>query len=224
MKFNSWPEGTYRIDKHTDWVKELNGFEIADHGLTHFQASRASAAEFEKLSYEQCIEKINKALKLFKKMGINPAGFAPPGWGVTHNLVKALIDLKFEYIAGCVDDTVEVATDVVANQAGIKNVKAFFTTELNGIINIPRNWNIHRSTIDRAEKIIKMNGVLGLHSHILDEYLGEKIGNGITEENLKNVEKLLDFIEENSLDVEFKNFSEVAKVQITEKIIPKNLA
>ena len=209
VKYNSWPGGTYSLDKHKNWVNNLKEFEVADHGLTHFQQARASAAEFERLSYEQCANKIQRALELFETVGVKPKGFAPPGWGVNDNLVKALKDFKFRYLAGCLDDTVEVGKDAVANQAGIKNVKAFFPTDLGGIVNIPRNWDIHKSSLERAENVIKLNGILGLHSHILDEYLGERIGNGITENNLKNVEKLLDSIENNSLDVEFKNFAEV---------------
>lgn len=211
MKYDHWPEGTFRIDKHKEWINELKDFEIGDHGLNHLQKRRPVSAEFEQLNYEQCVDKLKRIMEIFGNVGIRPEGFAPPGWGVNVNLIKALADFEFKYIAGSIDNSVVVGKNSLSNQAGIKNVSAFFPTNLGKVVNVPRNWDIHKSDVKRAEDIIRVGGVLGLHGHVMDDYMQQKIGNGITEENLKNVEKLLDFVEKNSPEVEYKTFSELSQ-------------
>ena len=218
VKYQHWPEGSFRIDKDKEWINRFQDFELADHGLHHFQDRRPVSAEFANLNYEQCAVRIKKILEIFSNTGVRPEGFAPPGWGVNENLLNALSDSEFKYVAGSIDDGVVVEKNSFSKQAGLTNVSAFFPTNLGKIWNIPRNWDIHKSDIERAEEIIKINGIVGLHAHILDEYLGQKIGNGITEDNLKNVEKLLDYLENSFSEIKYKTFLEVSQDTLSQSM------
>ena len=187
--------------------------EIGIHGCFHFHVIPPYSSEFKHLSEQEARKRIRMAVKKLTQARISfVKGFAPPGWGVSRGLLKVLAEEGFIYIAGSADFTSPVHVKAVSKEAGLKGVPLIFPSKVfSNLINVPRNWTPHRNDLDRALKIIELGGLLGIHMHVEDEYHGTYLGNGITVENIRRLEKLLDAIESTfGGSVDFLTFSEVA--------------
>ena len=64
---NKWPDNTFKLTKFPhwcDWIRKLvktKNFEVAIHGLYHFQPKYPYSAEFQNLDYEECMNRIADA-------------------------------------------------------------------------------------------------------------------------------------------------------------------
>lgn len=176
-----WEDEPFRIDKHKEWCKWLNKqkFEIAVHGLHHYQSRHPQSAEFENLNYEEAKRRIKEAEELFKKSGLKYVrGFRPPGWGENEYLIGVLKDLGFKFISRHPSHGEEIK-------------------DLNGIVNIPQNWDIASGTIKDVENILKSGKPILAKGHIFKNYGRDYNANGLDEKNYRNVIKLLEWIEKN---------------------------
>jgi peptidoglycan/xylan/chitin deacetylase (PgdA/CDA1 family) len=187
--------------------------EIGIHGCFHFHVIPPYSSEFKHLSEQETRRRIRIAVKKLARARISfVKGFAPPGWGVSRSLLKVLAEEGFIYIAGSADFMSPVHVKAVSKEAGLKGVPLIFPSRVfSNLINVPRNWTPHRNDLNRALKIIELGGLLGIHMHVENEYHGTYLGNGITVQNIRRLEKLLDAIE--SIfggSVDFLTFSEVA--------------
>jgi peptidoglycan/xylan/chitin deacetylase (PgdA/CDA1 family) len=215
----SFEPNRYDVEKSKAFSLYLAGLvkrgqiEIGIHGCFHFHVIPPYSSEFKHLSEEEARRRIRIAVKKLAQAGIPfVKGFAPPGWGVSRDLLKVLAEEGFIYIAGSADFTSPVHVKAVSKEAGLKGVPLIFPSKVfSNLINVPRNWTPHRNDLYRALKIIESGGLLGIHMHVEDEYHGTYLGNGITIENICRLEKLLDAIESTfGGSVDFLTFSEVA--------------
>jgi peptidoglycan/xylan/chitin deacetylase (PgdA/CDA1 family) len=187
--------------------------EIGIHGCSHFHNIPPYPSEFKYLDEREARRRIRIAINKLTRARIPfVKGFAPPGWGVSGSLLKALAKEGFIYIAGSADFTSPVTYNVTSMEAGLKGVPLIFPSLVSTkLVNIPRNWTPHRNSLARALKIIQLGGLLGVHMYVENVYHRVYLGNGITAENLNKLEKLVDTIKSiygNS--VSFLTFSEVA--------------
>jgi peptidoglycan/xylan/chitin deacetylase (PgdA/CDA1 family) len=192
---------------------ERGQVEIGIHGCFHFHVIPPYSSEFKHLSEQEARKRIRIAVKKLAQAGIPfVKGFAPPGWGVSRSLLKVLAEEGFIYIAGSADFMSPVHAKAVSKEAGLKEVPLIFPSKVfSNLINVPRNWTPHRNDLDRALKIIELGGLLGMHMHVENKYHGTYLGNGITVQNIRRLEKLLDVIESIfGSSTDFLTFSEVA--------------
>lgn len=88
--------------------------------------------------------KIRKSIKIFKRAEMPfTMVFSPSGWHITDNLIEALVDERFGYVAGSFDSNGYVNPTAKSQMSGIKGVDLFFPTLLRDrLINVPRSWDI----------------------------------------------------------------------------------
>jgi len=187
--------------------------EIGIHGCFHFTPIPPYSSEFLHLNYMEAVRRIKIAIYKLNRAEIPfIKGFAPPGWGVNKETLKALADEGFIYIAGSADFTTPITRNATSREAGLRGISLIFPSPIfSKLINIPRNWTPHRNDVKRALKIIESGGILGIHMHVENEYHGNYLGNGLTVENLSKLEKLVDTIARAYGDsVCFSTFSEIA--------------
>ena len=213
-----YPSGRFRLDQERikGWCKSIGRrisrgeFSVGMHGLSHFNPWLNFANEFAGLSYEECISRIRIAKEIFRKAKIKSVkGFAPPGWTITGNLITALLKEGFEYIAGAEDHLSPVDPLMYCNESGMY-VPLFYPRILHGgLVSIPRNWDMRWSGLDRAEEILKINGIIGVHGHVAKT---PGVINEISESTITNLRQLLEYLEEKHSDeIWFTNFNEVAQ-------------
>lgn len=200
-----WPHEKFNIsmEKNKAFVEYLNSLinkgiiEVGLHGLFHFNYIPPYASEFKFLDKNQIRKRIETALMILDKSNLRYIkGFAPPGWGVNRELVEVLDESSFTFIAGSADFKTPVSLNAQVYEAGLRGTSLLFPTRIGRkIINMPRNWTPHRNTILRAKQILELGGLLGIHLHIENECHGVWLGNGVTEENIAKLEKLIDFID-----------------------------
>jgi peptidoglycan/xylan/chitin deacetylase (PgdA/CDA1 family) len=212
-----WRLDTFAIEsaKYQAWCNFMreqvlsNKFSLGIHGYSHFNPTYF-AQEFQSLSYEETEHRIENALKMFDSANLPVSkGFAPPGWSVTGNLLTALVKYNFKYIAGCVDHHSPVAQNIFSSQAGLQSISLYYPqVMLGGLVHIPRNYDISESDIERAEEIINIGGVIGIHGHIAKM---PGINNPISTETINKLDKLLLYLEEKyNNEIWFTDFNEVS--------------
>ncbi len=199
-----------RIDLNKEFCtlfkKEISKkrFSAELHGLTHFSPENLSAEEFLYRDKEEIRKKIEESIEIFRRAKFpEPKVLAPPGWGVTTNLLAVLKEKNLA-IAGSMTSHA-LSARRKSKGAGLKNVSPLFPERVNGVLNIPRNWDLKEGTIERAEKIITLGGLIGIHAHIAP--IG--VQNDVNKENLSNLAKLLEWLESNCSEVQFMHFREV---------------
>jgi len=216
-----WPDGRFRIDQeqYRKWCafikrKVSDGkLSIGIHGLQHFQTYVRYSAEFLYPNTDECRQKLRTAKTLFNGANLPyTMGFAPPGWGITNSLIDALVSESFNYIAGCADADSPVSPAGLCKGAGIQGLPIYFPSVIKDkLVNVPRNWDLGKSSVERAEQIVKIGGLIGVHGHIADVYHGNKLENGVTQKNVQHLDELLHFLEENHPNkVWFTAFNDVA--------------
>lgn len=187
-----------------DFLKRNKFFDIQMHGYTHFHPLYFQE-EFKGLQEEECTFRIKKSLGLFKEAGFErPVVFAPPGWHVSENLINSLKKNGFASIAGSIDDAEMLAVDSVLRGGGLKNVSSIQKEKVNGLTNIPRNFDLERGKKDKAVSIFKKNGILSVHAHIAPE----GVANYITKERLERLGNLFSELESEGFKLEFSSFKD----------------
>lgn len=171
----------YRIDKHPSWCKAVREevargrVEIAVHGYTHCDPRRyAHGQEFAGLGEEEAVARIKKAEELFERCGIPfVRGFRPPGWGLSAGLLRALIQLRYEFIS-------PFPSRLRVSRPGW----------LEGLAVLPQNYSIS----ERPEVALEMasrHGVVFAKGHIVHRYGRQVMENGITPSTWKNLRTVL---------------------------------
>jgi len=207
-----WELDTFRIDKFTGWCKWLNrfeNFETANHGLYHHREINPHSAEFQDMSYEECLFRLKESEKIFENSGLKHVkGFRAPGWGISDGLFEALKGLNYDFIACSADTTTKISKHARSNGAGIKNAPLIYPSYHKGLINIPQNWDIMKSDVKRALEIVKCNGLISAKGHIAHVYDRELTGNGLNQESFENIMALLEELE--NYNIEYLTMKEIA--------------
>ncbi len=166
------PRGTYRLDRHPrfcDLLRNWRGIEIAIHGLHHVGCTSKPIAEFAGLSYRLCRAMVLRAMSIFDDAGLTIVrGLSPPAWHATDELLDALRDLDFRFIASARDLTTPVTRDATANGSGLRGVSLIEPTPLGRLLHFTTNFQA-TSTIERACAIIDAGGLLSIKAHLLSE-------------------------------------------------------
>ncbi len=198
--YRGFADDTFRIDKNKNFTSLVQRFihngqlEVASHGFTHTGSPPHFAREFANLLEVEINERLAAIKNIFQKAGFpQPVGFAPPGWGIGKYLPAQLIKNNFKYMAASFDNLTDPSKSSQSHQAGIKNISMLKPEKYQGILNIPRNWDIAQGTIKRACGVIESGGILSIHAHMYP--IG--VNNEISEKNLTNLERLLNYLTAN---------------------------
>ena len=198
-------EGEFLLSNHPGWCVEMQrtkNFFFEMHGWRHYNDSDGSPVEFRGKSGEEIGELVSLSEKEFEKTGFEkPMGLAPPGWHVSEQLLGCL-KKRGLFIAGSMHSGKILVP--FSKGAGIDVANPYFPTYVRGVMNIPRNWDLHKGTIERAREIFEKFSLLSVHAHAGN--IGVK--NGLTRQNLSNLEKLLFWLENSGHDVSFMSFRE----------------
>lgn len=173
---NNWNKNKTWVNK----IKNINYYEIAQHGLTHqAQKPEYGAQEFLGLSTDDIFQRISLGKQIFNSVGIDVKGFKAPGWYLTPDTYRILEECGFDYIA-----------DHFFGNTPIKQEK---------IYRIPYTISIEKITH------LEHDDYLIFHSHINPEG-GNK--NGWTKELYEHMRRVLKTLEELK-DVEYVTMSEL---------------
>jgi len=207
-----WKGEPFRLDKHPDFCSFLKKysqkglFSLELHGFNHFHVFLYHPQEFNGLTASECSERIQASVFLFKKVGFEkPMVFAPPGWFVSGALLEALQENAFKFIAGSIDNSALIKKDSFSKGSGLQGVSAFKPQKVNGLKNIPRNWDLRFGSKEKALKVFELNGILGIQAHIAEE----GVTNAITDENLNNLRSTLFALEKEYGNLRFSHFRSI---------------
>lgn len=180
-----WPPGTMRLDRHPEFIsflKTLPRVEFGIHGLWHVSKGERVPEEFRFLSYEECLHRLEKAIKIFEQAGLPwVKGICPPGWEAQPYLLQSLEKLGFEFIASARDLWSPISPGAQCKQRhGLKGLPLLWPSRVPGnqLVHIPSNWS-SINTLERAREIIEGGGVLSIKGHMV-----KKMGRYISEDGL----------------------------------------
>lgn len=185
--------------KYKKWVKMIkskefqNNFEIANHGLYHCQNDIHNffiAREFAFKNYNQMKDTMKKSKQYFDEIGIKTYGMRPPAYGIDKNLnlIKVLKEMGFKYIA--------FSTPKNGLNDRKKIVSNIYPTKIEGMWNIPENISLAEDIdeiIKKIDEIVKRNGIIHIKGHYIEGI--DWLNNGIDNENIKKLEKIIDYLE-----------------------------
>lgn len=209
----TWSPGTFRLDRHKEWcgwLASLPNTEVAVHGLHHFAPRGFHSQEFAMLGRAESLRRIRAADGIFREAGLpRSRGFRPPGWGISAGMFEALRDAGFEYAAASGDFSAPVGPEPRGHEAGVQGLPLLGPGEYQGLVNMPQNWDIAHSPVERGVEIAKAGGLVSAKGHIASHYDGEAISNGLTPATLRRLLDLLGALE--SFDPRFVTLEEAAR-------------
>jgi predicted deacetylase len=170
------PEGTLRIDRHPEFVAYLRSLprtEIALHGLHHIHKGARLFVEFQDEPIESHRRKLRRMLEIFDASGLPYArGMCPPGWNAPPELLRAMAELGFDFVASARDIVTPIDAAAVTNMSGLKAVSLIYPERLpNGLLHVTANFQA-TSRWERASAIIELGGLLSVKAHIVKDALG----------------------------------------------------
>jgi hypothetical protein len=195
-----WLDTAQSLEKHPEFCRRLGslpGVEIAVHGLHHVSKGLPIFQEFHRLSFKECLRRLERAEAIFEKVGLSYVkGFSPPGWDVTPALLRALQTCQYQFLASSRDLQTEITANAVTNSSGMRNLPLLYPSILPGtdIVHITANWS-RTSTLERADRILELGGVLSIKGHAIKQAYGYTAVDGIDEEYCLYLNKLFDHIE-----------------------------
>jgi peptidoglycan/xylan/chitin deacetylase (PgdA/CDA1 family) len=213
----SYPPDAFRIDKAEfrgwcSWLESkvrTGNFEVALHGLHHFSMQApVPSQEFYSLSTADCLAELREALQICNNAGIPVVhGFRPPAWAISEELMEALAEASFFFVAGCADYTTPIAANAVANSFGIRGISLVQPCISGKQVIVPSNANGFSAS--RILDVIEVGGLAVLNTHMA------KTNYGISHLSESFVEKtvsLFDQIERKYPgEVWFAHLSEIAR-------------
>lgn len=186
-----------RLDANLEWCSQFQAykqFEAGLHGLYHANFIDGSAQEFIGLSQKETDSRLNETIDLFKLCKFAPPKImAPPGWGVSEELLRALAARDIA-LAG------NFVPPLESKHSGLDLASGTVVQRIRGVRNVPRNISIESFDTRALDNLLEKNAIIGLHGHFRN--IG--VMNGITAQTISNVVKILEYVEKNnSLHFEF---------------------
>jgi hypothetical protein len=194
------PKGSMQLRKHNefvDYLKSFNNTEIAFHGLYHCHKGLLSNLEFQEQSKIEFLDILSQIEEEFEACNFDyTKGLCPPNWLAPNNLVKAMVEKKFNYLASGRDLFTPISKDAVTNMSGLKGVSIMYPEWIAGenLIHIPANFNATRP-IDRAIDIIEHGGILSIKAHIVKQFPGHTLYDGVDEVYMNYLDTMLTILE-----------------------------
>jgi peptidoglycan/xylan/chitin deacetylase (PgdA/CDA1 family) len=180
-RVHSYPINTFKIDheKYKSWCtwlanKVLTGkFEVALHGLYHYNPiSRFTSQEFSGESLKGCLQKLDEAEKILDNAKIPYVkGLRPPGWGITKELLEALIKKRYLFLAGSSDFKTRISPEAKSNGAGLRGTSLLYPNLYRRSL-VLLTANCYANQVQRALQIASAEGLILLHSHIAGKTFG----------------------------------------------------
>ena len=177
------PEGARRIDRHPEFVaylKALPRTEIGLHGLHHIHKGPLLHVEFQDESIDEHRRKLRRMLEIFDASGLPYVrGMCPPGWNAPPELLRAMTELGFDFVASARDIKTPIAADAVTAMSGLRGASLIHPTRLpGGMIHVATNFQA-TSRWERARQIIELGGLVAVKAHIIKDALGYVALDGI---------------------------------------------
>lgn len=191
---------TMNLENHPEFVDFLNnleGAEIAFHGLYHVHKGLKIPVEFQDQSEEEFGKIIREMKRIFNNSGLHHVkGICPPGWNAPEPLLDQLIEQEIDFVASARDIFTEISAEAKTNMSGIKGVPLIYPTQIKEkkIVHIPTNFQAN-STIERARKIIDNSGLLSIKAHIVKSVFGYVAIDGVDELYMNYLDVLLTNLE-----------------------------
>ena len=195
-----WSGQELSLERHPEfcqYIGSLPRVEIAVHGLHHVSKGQPVFQEFRRLSLKECLRRLERAEGIFERVGLSYVkGFAPPGWDVSPALLQALQMRKYRFLASARDLQTEITADAMTNASGMHNLPLLFPARVPGtdIVHIPANWS-RTSTIERADRILELGGVLSIKVHAIKQEFGFTAIDGLDEAYYRYLDELVTHIE-----------------------------
>lgn len=209
-------KGTMRVGSYPVFVQYLNSFEgveVALHGLSHCAKGRVPAAEFGGLSHTACRRVLEEMLATMESSGLRFArGMTPPAWNADHNLLQAMADAGFDYVASARDIWSEVRPDARTAMSGIPGLPLYQPCWLTdfGLAHIPSNFQA-TSDLARANAIMEIGGLLSIKAHVMKNALGHVALDGLDADYMTHLDDVLNHMEERLGDaIWWPTFAELA--------------
>lgn len=165
------PRGTFRLDRHESfcrYLREWDGVEIALHGLEHVRPGPRPIQEFAGRSAVRCREMLARALAIFDDAGLPVVrGLCPPAWVATPELLQAMAELRFLFVASARDLDTAPAREAVTAGSGLTGVPLTQPGAIGGLVHFPTNFQA-TSGRDRAMAILENGGLLSIKAHLLE--------------------------------------------------------
>ena len=208
------------------------GAELGLHGLTHLGNDPIKPdREFQGLAFSECLQRINDAIKIIRDSNLpTPTSFVPPAWGTSDGLFSSLASQGMKFVSASYDS---IHDEPLSNYKGLRGVSNLVPQEYQGVLNIPRNMNFQTHffvrrgyeirlnwSMERIRRIVDAGGIISFAAHIENEY-SIFLGNGITRQNMSKFEKILELLEKNYGQVEYRTFSELGEVWLKEREHPQ---
>lgn len=195
-----WPKGKMRLDNHpefVDYLKSLPRVEIGLHGLHHCHKGLNIPIEFQEQSVDEMRDILQRMFKIFNKARLPfVRGMCPPGWDAPENLLVAMREMNFKYLASSRDIFTPVRKDSLADMSGLKGVPLINPIKMEGdIVHIPTNFQA-TSNIERAFEIINNNGLVKIKAHIVKMAFGRMSLDGLDKVYSNYLDLLLTKLEE----------------------------
>ncbi len=177
------PEGSRRLDRHPEFVayiKSLPRVDVGLHGLHHIHKGLLLHVEFQDEPIAEHRRRLLRMLQIFDASGLRYVrGMCPPGWNAPPELLRAMAELEFEFVASARDIVTPIAADAVTAMSGLRGASLIFPTELaGGLIHVATNFQA-TSRWERAVEIIELGGLLAVKGHIVKNALGYVALDGI---------------------------------------------
>lgn len=195
-----WPDQALSLERHPQFCHYLGALprvEIAIHGLYHVSKGQPVFQEFRRLSLKECLKRLERAETTFERAGLSYVkGFAPPGWDISPALLQALQILQYKYLASARDLQTEITADAVTGASGMHDLPLLYPAWVPGtnIVHIPANWS-RTSTLDRADRILELGGVLSIKGHAIKQEFGYTAVDGLDEAYYHYLDELFTHIE-----------------------------
>ena len=177
------PKGTRSLARHpwfVEYLKSLPRTEVGLHGLHHIHTGPNVHVEFQDECAAECQGKLKMALSIFEAARLpRPSGMCPPGWNAPSELLVAMEQLAFDYVASARDIRTEVVENAVTAMSGLWGVPLFQPTRVGKcLFHFTSNFQA-TSKIDRARAILDRRGLLAIKGHIIKNGLGHVAIDGI---------------------------------------------
>jgi len=169
------PRGARRLDRHPEflaYVKAMPRTELAMHGLHHIHPGPKLHVEFQDESVTEHRRKLRRMIEIFDATKLPyTRGMCPPGWNAPANLLTAMDELEFEFVASARDIKTEIAPDATSKMSGIVGCSLIHPTAISGMVHFTSNFQA-TSRWERARAIIDAGGLLAVKAHIIKDALG----------------------------------------------------
>lgn len=189
-------KGTMQLRNHPvfiEYLKNLPRTEIAFHGLHHCHKGLIPDLEFQGQRQDEFSAILDEISEEFLTCGIEfEKGLCPPNWLAPKNLIEAMVSKEFTYLASARDLFTPITPDAKTNMSGLKGVSLIYPEFVadGKLVHIPANFNATR-TIDRAIDIIENGGILSIKAHIIKNFAGYLLYDGVDEVYMNYLDTLL---------------------------------